>query len=354
MSAYQDRPLDNPINWSFYIGRVWGIEIRVHVAFLLCAAVLLWMELPPPDAVLRPTFWRILVDAFGTYAILFAIVLLHEFGHCYGCRKVGGEADSILLWPLGGLAYVHPPHKPVAHLITTLAGPMVNVIICAVCSSVLVAWCGTLAVVPWNPLHPGTPIDPTIPLLESQRWLLRVYGTSYFILLFNLLPIFPFDGGRVAQAWLWPRRGYRTSMELACGTGMVGAIVLGLFGLFTSQDQIIMLMAIFGYLTCWQTRRVMREQGDFAYGDPAQGLFAQGHTYFDREATEARRPGFFERRRLRRAALRLERDRRRQEEHERSVEEVLRKVAQSGLGSLTSRERRILEAETERQRSMGS
>ena len=103
------RPLDNPINWSFRAGRLWGIDVRVHVTFVICAIVLLWMELPKPGSGEAVSLRRAVVDAFGTYGMLFAVVLLHEFGHCFGARHVGGDADEILLWPLGGLASVNPP-----------------------------------------------------------------------------------------------------------------------------------------------------------------------------------------------------------------------------------------------------
>jgi hypothetical protein len=173
---------------------------------------------------------------------------------------------------------------------------------------------------------------------------------SYFILLVNLLPIFPFDGGRIVQAWLWPRKGYHRSMEIATGTGMVGAIIVGLVGLFMEQSWLLLMIAVFGYLTCWQNRRMLREQGDFATGELGYD-FSQGYTSLDREPERARRPGFFERRRARRQARKAQREHERHEAHARSVEAVLRKISEHGLDSLTARERRILEEETQRQRT---
>jgi len=352
---YQDtRPLDNPINWSFRIGRIWRINIRVHIVFVICAVLLIWAELPKADDPFAPSISRALINGLGIYVILFGIVLLHEFGHCWGARREGGSADEILLWPLGGLAYTNPPNHWRAHLVTTVAGPAVNVLICAFTSAALALWCGSLLAVPWNPLHPFRPVG-NIRFSEGQYWLASVHGVSYFLLVVNVLPIFPFDGGRIMQALLWKSRGHRSSMEIATGTGMVGAIVVGLFAIFMDDaDWILLSIAIFGYMTCWQTRRWIRETGgydagEFGGGDVAGGMFGGGYT-FRGEEPEAR-PGPIARWRARRA----EEQRQRNEEALRSdaaaVEEILRKVSQSGLSSLTPTERRTLERETQRKRA---
>jgi Zn-dependent protease len=311
----------------------------------LGAVVLLWMEMPRAGERLTAPFSHLLVGALGTYAVLFAIVLLHEFGHCWGARRTGGEADEILLWPLGGLASVNPPHDPRAHLVTTVSGPMVNVAICALCSAVLALWTGTLGAVPWNPLHPLTPLETGLRISTPQEWLLRVYGTSYFLLLINLLPVYPFDGGRIVQACIWSRVGYRRASEIAATTGMVGAIAIGLGGLFTDQSWLFVMIAVFGYATCWQTRMSLREQGAFAFDE-------FGFDPGARAQVRAKRPGFRKRLRLRRAAAHAERERKAQEQHEQAVEQILAQVSQSGVGSLNPRQRAILEEETRRRRAM--
>src|SRR5205807_4989903 len=94
-----------------------------------------------------PGDWLI---AAGLIALLFLSVLLHEFGHCFGARFVDGDAHEILLWPLGGLAYVEVPHTPRANFITTLAGPLVNLLLCVI--SGLVLWYAEGLRPPWNPL----------------------------------------------------------------------------------------------------------------------------------------------------------------------------------------------------------
>ena len=345
------RPLDNPINWSFALGRVWGICVRVHVAFIICAVVLIWMELPRADESRDWSAWNVLTGAVGTYALLFLVVLLHEFGHCYGARRVGGQAEEILIWPLGGLASVQPPHDPRSHVITTLAGPMVNVAICGLCSAILAAWCGTLGAIPWNPLHPMQPIDHLLYLTPAQEWVIRLFGVSYFLLLINLLPIFPFDGGRVLQAIIWARKDYFTATEIATGIGMIGAVVIGLFALFIDQSWLLMMIALFGYMNCYQTRRMIRDQG--AFGDMDFGSeFGGGVDYAGGKypGGNAGRPsmGLLARRRARKALQVAEQERAARERHQVAVDEVLRKVARSGMNSLTPSERLTLEEETRR------
>lgn len=349
---YPDRGLDNPINWSFRVGRVFDIDVRVHVVFILCAVILVAMELPAEDGPSVP-LGEAIVNALGTYAVLFVIVLLHEFGHCYGARSTGGDADEILIWPLGGLATTRPPHTPRAHLITTIAGPSVNVVICALAAIILVVWTGRPGSIPWNPLHPLTPSDPAMLLLASdaQMWIIRVFGTSYLLLLFNLLPIYPFDGGRIVQAVLWERNDYTSSIESATSAGMVGAICVGLFGFFIEESWLLWMIAVFGYATCWQTRRQARELGELAGGEFGYD-FSHGYKAFEDRASRPRKPGPIKRWRLKRAAAREEQERHRERARHHAVEDALRKVAQSGLASLSPAEKRLLEEETARRRAI--
>ncbi len=349
-----EKPLDNPINWSFKIARIWAIDVRVHIVFIIAAFILLAMELPKEGSGDPRSFGHVVVDSLGIYAILFGIVLLHEFGHCWGARRVGGEADEILIWPLGGLATVSPPHDARSHLVTAVSGPMVNVIICGVLSGVIALWVGSLRAVPWNPIHPMWPADTSlIPTLSTaQLWTIRVFGLSYFLLLINMLPIFPFDGGRVLQSLLWPSKGFRESMMIATGIGMVGAILVGLFGLFLEQSWILLMIAGFGYLTCMQQRRMAKEEAAFETGEFGYD-FSRGYASFDEAETPEKTPGPIARWKNKRAAEKAERERQEKEAHRLAVEEILRKIAATGMDSLTPAERRTLEAETERKRSQG-
>ncbi|HUU84959.1 MAG TPA: site-2 protease family protein, partial [Phycisphaerae bacterium] len=194
----EGRALDNPINWSFGVGRLFGIRLRVHLFFLL-GAVYLVVQAAGDDG---PG----VVHGLGWFAILFFMVLLHEFGHCFAARAVGGHADEILMWPLGGLASVDVPHTPRANFITTAAGPAVNLVICLLAAAALIVMTGSGWAVPWNPfLFTVTHVPITS---ELQWWLVVTFALSYMLLLFNLAPVFPFDGGRMFQCLVWPAKGF--------------------------------------------------------------------------------------------------------------------------------------------------
>src|SRR6185436_1923400 len=110
------------------------------------------------------------------YLSLFVIVLMHEFGHALACRSVGGEANRIVLWPLGGVAYVRPPQRPGAVLWSIAAGPLVNVMLVPVTLALLIAF-------------PSLPADE--PASDFQRYLLTVKYINFALLFFNILPIYP-------------------------------------------------------------------------------------------------------------------------------------------------------------------
>lgn len=341
--GYGSPGLDNPINWSFGIGRLFGIRIRLHVLFVLGAVVVLASGVrgAPAGALLGG-----LGRGAGSLGVLFLIVLLHEFGHCWGARRVGGSADEILMWPLGGLASVSAPHTPRANLVTALAGPMVNVVICATIAVALVALTGSGWSVPWNPFryaHPATPITSTLHL-----WLVIVFSISYLLLLFNLAPVFPLDGGRVLQCLLWPAKGYGDALKIATGVGMVGAIGFALLGLL-SGEVLLLAIAFFGYLTCWQQRQLLK-MGAFEAENEFGYDFSRGYNSLER-GDEPRRPGFWKRRRAARAERRARRESEQLQRHRDMVEAILTKIRVSGSDSLTPEERRVLERETKRQRA---
>src|SRR5207248_2026466 len=122
------------------------------------------------------------------YLALFTVVLLHEFGHAFACRSVGGRADQIVLWPLGGVAFVQPPPRPGAVLWSIAAGPLVNVLLLPATLALRLGG----GVLGWAQSSP-----------DLFQFAEVVFGINLLLLLFNLIPIYPLDGGQIVQALLW-------------------------------------------------------------------------------------------------------------------------------------------------------
>ncbi len=180
------------------------------------------------------------------YLALFVIVLLHEYGHALACRRVGGIAKQIVLWPLGGVAYVNPPPRPGATLWSIAAGPLVNVallpvlLILAVMSRNL-GWARTM---------------PNVDAL-----LFAVLFINIALLVFNLLPIYPLDGGQIVRSLLWYVMGRARSLMVATLLGFVGVAGL-IFLAFRIGSVWIGILSAFIVLNCWtglkQSRALLR------------------------------------------------------------------------------------------------
>jgi Zn-dependent protease len=166
---------------------------------------------------------------------LFLIVLTHEFGHALACRSVGGQANLIVLWPLGGVAYVAPPQRPRAQLWSIAAGPLVNVALVPVLS-VLVSISSHLH---WYDIHP-----------DAYQLFHNIWMINIALLIFNMLPIFPLDGGQILRSLIWFPFGRANSLMVASYIGLVG--VVGLVGLaIWAQSIWFGIMAAFIAMNCW-------------------------------------------------------------------------------------------------------
>ncbi len=227
---------------SIRIGRLFDVDVRVHMLYLI------WMGLELARA---GDSWRIELLFLG---LLFFIILVHEFGHCFGARAVGGDARQILMWPLGGLAYAHAPMTPWAQFVTVAAGPLVNVIFCVGAALALMISTGQVGVVPLNPLNGPMLFRDFAPWQDYVAWF---YWINLMILCFNLLPIYPLDGGQLFMTILWPWIGLHRATDVACKIGIGGAVVLGVLAI---QHERFMLLAIafFGAMTCWQRLQALK------------------------------------------------------------------------------------------------
>src|SRR5262245_17142640 len=123
----------DPMTWSLKLFRVFGITVRVHFLFIAVVLVLVGREAFFRESAPAGAWWAMAVMC----GLLFVSVLLHEFGHCFAARSVDGDASEILMWPLGGLAFVDVPHTPRANFVTVAGGPAVNLGLCALTAVLL-------------------------------------------------------------------------------------------------------------------------------------------------------------------------------------------------------------------------
>ena len=211
-------------NGALLIFRWFGINVYLHW---------LWALSVYYEVMVRQTAYSSRIWNFIELVSLFGIILLHEFGHALACRQVGGTADRIMLWPLGGLALIRPPNRPGALLWSIAAGPLVNVVLVPVTTGIYL-------------FAQGIGLDGTLPDLYKLVEAIAVINVG--LLVFNMLPIFPMDGGRILQALLWFGIGQAASLMVASIIGLVGAA--GLL-LFVSQIDNPSLGKILGIVLCF-------------------------------------------------------------------------------------------------------
>jgi Zn-dependent protease len=186
-----------------------GIQVYLHFSWFLVAAY----EFDQRKGIYASPIW-----AAAEIIALFAIVLLHEFGHALACRQTGGVADRIVLWPLGGIAFVNPPRRPGAMLWSIAAGPLVNVVLFPVLTAIIFAV--------------GIP-NAEVPGPDMARFFWDVWRINVVLLIFNLLPIYPLDGGQILRSLLWFPLGEIQSLRVASVVGLVGSVGLALFAVWT-------------------------------------------------------------------------------------------------------------------------
>lgn len=245
---------------DFYLGTLFGIRIRLHNSLILLIALRLLFSGSAGFG-----------TALASSIILFGVVLLHEFGHCFAARSVGGRGDDVLLWPLGGLAFIHTPRRPWPTFVGTVGGPLVNVLICVICAIALRILQGFWVM--GNPLAPfsmdlgaSSGLGQMNSVVSFYLWM--IYSTSLALLIFNLLPIFPLDGGRIFQTALWPKLGFYAATNVACLVGMAGSAIIGILNL----GNFFMMFLMFScFMTCLQTRNNLRQLADEVWEEERYG-----------------------------------------------------------------------------------
>jgi Zn-dependent protease/CBS domain-containing protein len=231
------------MSWSLTIGRFGATTVRVHLTFFLLLAwigVSAWQKGGAPAA----------RDSLLFIALLFACVVLHEFGHILMARRFGIETPDVILLPIGGVARIpRMPEKPSQELAVAIAGPLVNVVI----AFLLFLLLGAI-----QPESLAQIDDPRISLLA------RLAAANVFLVIFNMIPAFPMDGGRVLRALLAMKLGGPKATQIAAFIGQAFAFALGFLGLF--GNPLLVFIAIFVYVAAAGEAQMT------AFAEAARGL----------------------------------------------------------------------------------
>lgn len=212
--------------WSFRIATIAGIPVRIHVTFLLLIVYIIAVAQNPqgrPLAILLP--------------FVFLSVILHEFGHALTAKHYGIGTKDITLYPIGGMAVLTGRPKPHQEFWIALAGPLVNVGILVVVGAVIFAMRGQLP----NVLSP----------LHEQSLLEGIFTVNVILPLFNMIPAFPMDGGRVLRALLAMKLPETTATQIAGVIGQIIAVLFGMIGILYGMI-VLVLIAVFVFLGAGQ------------------------------------------------------------------------------------------------------
>jgi Zn-dependent protease len=236
------------MRWSLKIAKLAGIDIFIHFTFFILVTWVAFIQ------------WKLngsIGAAFsGVVFILavFACVVLHELGHALAARKYGirtqdiillpiGGVQDIILLPIGGVARLEKmPDRPIQELWVALAGPAVNVVIVALLSAYL--WIT-------NTLTPDNQL-----MMTTAAFVERIIGVNIFLILFNMIPAFPMDGGRVLRALLATRLAYIRATRISANLGQGIALLFGVIGLF--YNPILLFIAFFVWMGAAQETRMVR------------------------------------------------------------------------------------------------
>jgi Zn-dependent protease len=396
----------DPFSWAIPLGRLFGITIKVHFLFPVIVIGMVLRAAWQKDAVTNA--W---IDASIVCGLLFFSVLLHEFGHCFMARNVGGEGTEVLLWPLGGLANVELPQQPRAHFLTAMAGPAVNFVLAGICVLALLTVHDRLPIPSLNPLgYPGRvnvidenkttrqqivmntwiadptrdpakdapktetkpdakegtkegakdqprqlgPYEMVVDPYSAASFLNWFFWVNWVLFLLNMMLVgYPLDAGRMVQAALWPRMGYRQATLAVVYAGYFVAIfILGVASIALNET-LALALGLFVGVACYvqQFQLQSGEESLFGYD------FSQGYTSLERDqegpppAPKQPRQSWWQRWMQQRAEKKARREAEQREAEERRMDELLEKVQRAGLGSLTEEERRFMKRVSERLRN---
>jgi Zn-dependent protease/predicted transcriptional regulator len=234
------------MKWSYTVARVSGIDIKIHATFALILALGAFQWGFPKGFAGESSFSGA-VFGMGLMLLLFTCVVLHELGHSLVAQRFGLTVREIVLLPIGGVARLEKnPEKPLHELLIALAGPLVNVAI-----AILLFFAGGVA------LNFGLVEAQSLLTADGPPTLATLWGWLFLanvgLAVFNMIPAFPMDGGRVLRAALAMRLGFSRGTQIATVIGQAVAFAFGLFGVLAGNF-LLVIVALFVFMGAGQER----------------------------------------------------------------------------------------------------
>ncbi|MDJ0973405.1 MAG: site-2 protease family protein [Planctomycetota bacterium] len=321
------------ISASFRLGRFFRVEVRVFWLTIIIMPLIFLSSFGPwmstAEALTHTVIWTLL---------LYVVIWSHEMGHIWMGRRYGMHTPLITLSPIGGLAHMaSPAPRPSAEAWVAAAGPATHLVWLAVFAPL---WYFVLGQ-DWTVGRPdGWFFGP----ISFAIYYLVVI--NFFLMVFNLLPFFPMDGGRILRALLSNRMNPNRATMIATQIGIIGAVlfmVSPIFFTFFGEWWLLFVIGLSNLFACLQERKAAR-YGMSPYDATAQldpwqsdpDAWKRGSSF------EAEEPGFFQRRKEAREQRKREREYEERESLEQEVDRILAKVSEVGMGGLTEKEKRTL------------
>lgn len=331
--------------WNVNIGRVAGIQLRLHAFFVVVIALVL---LQAGGAEAGPFHWPAPV---GLLALL-AAVIVHEAGHSLAAQQLGGQTDVWLIWPLGGLTLPATPRLPFYEGRVAAAGPVANGVVCLALAPVL--WLAGVG--------PGEVVHPFVPPLVAERlngWdaLKLLFWCNWLVGLVNMLPAQPLDGGRMYRALLWQLVGLRSARIRLAKLGQVVALALGATAWLIREDLpeaapwCLALACLLFFCSRQETERLTEPEPDEL---PGRTDFVPGGVAVERQVeptARSQRPGVLQRWLAQRRMQRQNQRRQQEQEDERRLDEILTRLHDQGPASLSDEDRMVLKRSSARYRN---
>lgn len=384
--------MNNPMSWAVPLFRAFGVNVRMHLLLPLVVLGLFLREIFRDGAFVSP------LDLFlFMVPMLFVVILIHEYGHVFGGRHVGGECEEILLWPLGGLAMVDTPREWRAHTFTVLAGPLTNIAQCILTAVVLLAF-GFIPTL--NPLDSPfvSPMknyrdgrtytgeyglklyekDTYTPAGETEKghyaykpdaaraeaeqaktdkgyeralappwavWVNRLFWLNMVLTLLNAIPAYPLDGGQILQGLVWARTDYRQGTVVACISGFFCAMAMFVVAIATDVT-LVLALCFFVLIYSWiKWRQLTESMGEFGYDTD------KGYSGLDDEDAPPRpqkKVSYFKKWLQARAAKKLKQEHDQRIKDDVRMDQLLEKIARKE--PITEEERRFMQRVSERYR----